>query len=130
MGDSPAPAGEEEVSARRLADARDRLARAAAGGGPLRAAYLEARRALRVPEGVGPRAEQVEGALAAADARLLSAWLASLPREERAALGPRVRMLAGSRRPGESRRAHRKSLRAHLIDLAGRAGLIQLGGSV
>jgi hypothetical protein len=137
VGDAPAPPEEEELAARRLAEARERLARAAACGGPLREAYREAGRSLLELDGAA-RPEPVEGragdrldaVLAEVDRRLLSAWLASLPRPERAALGPRVRLLAGARRPGESRRAYRNSLRAHLIDLAAQAGLTWVGGSV
>jgi hypothetical protein len=131
VGESPAPPGEEELAARRLAEARQRLAEAAAAGGPLRGAYHEAEQALLAVESFGGSpADRVEAALADADARILSGWLGSLPGPERAALGARARLLAGARRPGESRRAYRKSLRAHLLDLAAQAGLTWLAGSV
>jgi hypothetical protein len=134
VGDSPAPPEEEELARRRLTEARERLARAAACEGPLREAYRAAERALAAFAGPeqdeGPAGDSVGAALARVDARLLAAWLATLPRPERAALGARLRLLAGARRPGESRRAHRNSLRAHLIDLAAQAGLTWVGGSV
>jgi hypothetical protein len=78
-------------------------------------------------------AEARAAALRAADAKLLSGWLAALSRAERAAIGARLRLLAGARRPGESRRAHRNALRAHLRDLGREAGITLLcgpGGSV
>jgi hypothetical protein len=132
VGDAPAPAGEAAVAQVRLAAARELLARVGREApGPLRDAYRAAWRALGA-EGAFPGTplERIELALAAADARLLSGWLAALPRAERAALGARVALLAGSRPPAVSRRAHREGLRAHLLDLAGRAGLICLRGSV
>ena len=73
---------------------------------------------------------RVEAAIAAADARILSCWLRSLPAPERAALGPRLRFLAGPRTRTMSLRAHREALRAHLFDLARGAGLTCLRGSV
>jgi hypothetical protein len=134
VGDSPAPPEEGELAARRLEEARARLARAAACEGPLREAYRAAERSLAAlacsQEEGGRAGDRVDAALARADARLLAAWLAALPRPERAALGARLRLLAGARRPGESRGAHRNSLRAHLIDLGAQAGLTWVGGSV
>jgi len=131
VGEAPAPAGEEELAARRLFEARARLAAARARAGPLGEAYQAAQRALDAAEGrAGSPLERLEAALAAADARLLLGWLSALPRAERAALGARIRLLAGGRRPGDSPRAYRESLRAHLLELAGRAGLTRLGGSV
>ena len=132
VGDSPAPGSEDELAARRRLEARERLAAARARPGPLREAYEAAERALdEVEEGrAGSPLERLEKGLAAADARLLLSWLSSLPPAERAALGVRIRLLAGARRPGDSPRAYRESLRAHLLDLAGRAGLTRLGGSV
>jgi len=133
VGDSPAPAADEgEVSRRRLVEARGRLAVAAAVDGQhelLRQAFRDVERTLLAAGGgAGPPAERIEAALTAADQRLLAAWLASLPRPERAALGSRARLLSGPRRAGESRRAYRNCLRAHLFVLAGQAGLIRLGG--
>jgi hypothetical protein len=61
---------------------------------------------------------------------MLEVWLHGLPPPERRALGPRIRMLAGGRRRGESPRAYRETLRAHLADLARAAGLTCLRGSV
>lgn len=132
VGDSPAPPEEEELAAGRLEQARQRLARAAESAGPLREAYLQAERALLAAEqlaGTG-RGEHVEATLKEAKGRLLKGWLASLTPPERTALGARLRLLAGARRPGESRRAYRKSLRAHLLDLAAQAGLTWVEGTV
>ena len=73
----------------------------------------------------------MEAALAAADARILSAWLARRsPPPERRALGPRIRLLAGPRGARREPRAYRDALRAHLADLARAAGLTCLRGSV
>jgi hypothetical protein len=74
--------------------------------------------------------ERVEAAVATADARILAAWLGSLAGPERGALGPRLRLLCGPRRRGESRRAYREALRARLQDAAREAGLTCLRGSV
>jgi len=131
VGEAPAPDGEDELAARRLLEARERLAAARVRPGALREAYEAAERALDdVEERAGSPLERLEVGLAVADARLLRCWLSSLPRAERAALGARIRLLAGARRPGDSPRAYRESLRAHLLELAGHAGLTRLGGSV
>lgn len=131
VGSAPAPAAEEaDPARRRLEEARAILAASAAEQRPLAAVHREAARALGdAGSAEGPGA-CVERALAAADARLLSGWLAALPRAERGAVGARVRLRAGARRPGESRRAYRKCLRAHLRDLGTEAGLTWVGGSV
>lgn len=148
VGDAPAPGPEEAAALARLAAARGLLADAGRGAkGALRDGYRAAWRLLAqadarlAPDAAGPgpeveRAagptplEQVEAAIEAADARLLAAWLASLPRPERTALGPRLRLLAGARARGASRASHRETLRAHLLDAARRAGLTCLRGSV
>jgi len=132
VGDAPAPAGEEEAAEERLSRARGQLAAAAhAAPGLLREAYRAAWRALVTADAhPGSPLERAAAAVAAADARLLSAWLRSLPAPERAALGARVRLLGGARPRGTSRRAHREALRAHLVDLALEAGLTPLRGSV
>jgi hypothetical protein len=114
VGDSPPPPDEA-----RAAEARLRAARALVGDA-LRAAN----------ECSGSPLEQVEAALAAADARILAAWLGELPAAERRALGPRIRLLAGARGRGASRRAYRDALRAHLADLGRAAGLTCLRGTV
>jgi hypothetical protein len=131
VGDSPAPPGEEEAAARRLAQAREQLTQGAERAGRLRTVYGAALRLL-LDEGAFPGSplERAEAAILAADARLLAGWLASLPGPERTALGTRARLLAGGRRRGESRRAYRDTLRAHLLDLARQAGLTCLRGSV
>jgi hypothetical protein len=132
VGDGPAPPGEAQAAARRLETARERLADAARGAtGGRREAYRAAWRALLAAEAYpGTPLERASAAIAAADARLIATWLRSLPRPERAALGARVRLLGGARHRGTSPRAHRETLRAHLLDLALAAGLTPLRGSV
>ena len=78
----------------------------------------------------GTPLERAEAAIVAADRHVLSAWLRSLPRAERAGLGRRVRLLAGARPRGTRPGVHREALRAHLLDLARSAGLTCLRGSV
>jgi len=78
----------------------------------------------------GSPLERAEAAIAAADARLVAAWLRALPRAERAALGARVRLLAGARARRVRPAAHRAALRSHLLDLARSAGLTCLRGTV
>jgi len=132
VGDAPAPSGEEAVAEERLSRARGQLA-AAAHTAPARLseAYRAAWRALVAADThPGSPLERAAAAIAAADARLLSAWLRSLPAPERASLGARVRLLGGARPRGTSRRSHREALRAHLADLALEAGLTPLRGSV
>lgn len=132
VGEAPAPPAEDGAAEARLARAREVLA-AAGRGAPAerRPAYREAWRALDgAAAAVGSPLERVEAALADADARLVAAWLAGLPAPERRALGARIRLRAGPRGHGTSRRAHREALRAHLADLAAEAGLTRLRGSV
>jgi hypothetical protein len=62
--------------------------------------------------------------LAEIDDRLLIGWLHTLPQRERAALGPRCRLLTGARSAGTRPSAYREALRAHLWDLARAAGLV------
>lgn len=131
VGDAPPPGGETEAAAARLRAARalvEEAARCAAGACAegYRAAWL----LLDAESGVGPSLDGVEAALAAADTRILAAWLRALPPAERAALGRRVRLLAGPRSPATSRRGHRETLRAHVVDAARAAGLTCLRGSV
>jgi len=131
VGEAAAPPGEAAAAERRLEAARAALAAAGRAAGPLQEAHRAAWRALSAEADLpGTPLARVDAALAAADACLLAGWLAALPRPERAALGARVRLLAGIRRRGESRRAHRAALRAHLVDLARQAGLTCLRGSV
>jgi hypothetical protein len=130
VGDSPAPPSEASAAEARLEAARALLSEAGqAAHGPRRDGYREAWRALSGPYD-GTPLERVEAAVASADARILAAWLSSLSRPERAALGPRVRLLSGPRRRGESPRAHREALRVRLLDAAREAGLTCLRGSV
>ena len=132
VGDAPAPPGEGSAAEARLAAARALLARAGRGAEDhRREGYRAAWRALAAAAAhPGSPLEQVEAALAAADARIVSAWLRALPPAERRALGPRVRLLAGPRGAGASRRAYRDALRTHVADLARAAGLTCLRGSV
>jgi hypothetical protein len=132
VGDAPPPPTEAAAAEARLRAAREALARAGqAAEAPFREGYREAWRALAAAAAQpGSPLERVEAALMMADARLLSAWLRTLSRPERTALGQRLRLLAGPRTRGASRSAHRAALRAHLLDLARRAGLTCLRGSV
>jgi hypothetical protein len=132
VGDAPAPPGEERAAEARLAQARTMLAEAGSGAaGEWREAYRNAWRALHAAAvHPGSPLEQVEVALAQADARILSAWLGGLPPPERRAIGPRIRLLTGPRGAAESRRAYRDQLRAHVADMARAAGLTRLRGSV
>jgi hypothetical protein len=132
VGDAPPPPGEEAAAAARLAAAREVLAGAGRDADEdRREGYRAAWRALATAGAhPGSPLERVEAALAAADARILAAWLHGLPPPERRALGPRLRLLAGPRGPRASPRAYRDTLRAHLADLARAAGLTCLRGSV
>jgi hypothetical protein len=132
VGEAPAPPGEAEAARARLERARALVAEAGrAARGPRRDGYRSAWRALAT-EGAhaGTPLERAAAAIAAADARILAAWLRALPRAERAALGARVRLLAGARGRGASPAAHRAALRSHLLDLARSAGLTCLRGTV
>jgi hypothetical protein len=131
VGDAPPPPSTETAAAEaRLAAARRRLTEADEGAPPAwRTGYREALGALGAGY-PGSALERVEAAIAAADARLLSAWLVSLDRPRRASLGPRIALRAGPRSRGASRRAHRQTLRLHLLDAARSAGLTCLRGSV
>jgi len=131
VGDAPAPPCEVATARARLEAARALVAEAGRDAdGFRREGYRDAWRALSTPGAAGTPLERVEAALASADDRILSAWLASLPRVERIALGPRVALLAGPRPRGASPRAYREALRAHLFDAAREAGLTCLRGSV
>lgn len=130
VGDAPPPPAEAAAAEARLEAARALLGEAGrAASGPRRQGYREAWRALS-GEYRGTPLERVEAAIALADERILAAWLGALPRPERAALGPRLRLLAGPRRRGESPRAYREALRARLLEAARDAGLTCLRGSV
>jgi hypothetical protein len=130
VGDAPGPPEESRACQERLATARAFLERAAsANSGPSREAQLVAARLLG-EAGTVRTLEEVDEALALADAELLRTWIARLPRRDRVALGPRCRDRAG-RRPAWTRPSvYRASLRAHLLDLAREAGLLCLRGSV
>jgi hypothetical protein len=132
VGDAPAPPTESAAASARVAAARGFLASGAlCPSGRIAAAYaagasaLEARLAERAAT-----LDDVERALAAADAALVSAWLRSLARAERAALGRRIALRAGHRRRGSPPRAHKETLRAHLLEAAREAGLLPLRGTV
>jgi len=132
VGDSPPPPAAEAAATARLDAARALVTEAGqAAPEPHREGYRDAWRALADGEhGPGDPLSRVEAAIAAADARILACWLRNLPSQERAALGPRLRLLVGPRPATLSRRAHRDMLRAHLFDHARRAGLTCLRGSV
>jgi hypothetical protein len=132
VGDAPAPPGEVGPAEARLQAARELVAGAGRSAEPERRdGYRAAWRALAAADAhPGSPLDRVEAALAAADARILGAWLGGLPPIERRALGPRIRLLAGPRVRGASRRAYRDALRAHLADLARAAGLTCLRGTV
>ncbi len=130
VGDAPAPPAEASAAARRLLAARSLLeSSTAAALGARREAYRSAWLALA---GVGhiPNLAEVDAALLAADDTLVRGWLAALSRPERAALGARCRLRAGTRPPWTRRAAYRATLRAHLLDAAREAGLLCLRGSV
>jgi len=130
VGDSPPPPAEASAAEARLGAARALLADAGRSAeGPRRDGYRDAWRALS-SDYDGTPLERVEAAVAAADHRILVSWLGSLERPVRSSLGPRVRLLAGPRRRGESRRSYRESLRIRLLDAAREAGLTCLRGSV
>ncbi|HET8723149.1 MAG TPA: hypothetical protein VFM53_03020 [Anaeromyxobacteraceae bacterium] len=139
VGDGGAPEPEAEAAARRLEAARAHLAEAAdaadamarSGGGPERdgrgGAYREA--AARLPASVGTL-DDLDRALREADDLLLHRWVLSLPRPERAALGPRCRLLAGERTRRARRSSYRHALRTQLFEAARRAGILCLHGTV
>jgi hypothetical protein len=133
VGDAPPPPSAETGAAlARLGAARRRLAEAGDEAGapaPWRRGYQAALRVLD-QAGPAPTLRQVDDALARADAHLLAAWIASLERPRRASLGPRLALRAGPRPRGASPRAHRETLRLHLLEAARAAGLTCLRGSV
>lgn len=116
VGDGGAPEPEADAARRRLSAARALLSDA--GG----AAAL-------LPSDV-TSLHDLELALAAVDDLLLHRWILSLPRPERAALGPRCRLLAGDRVRRARRSAYRETLRTHLFEAARRAGILHLRGTV
>ncbi len=134
VGLAPPPCDEDLAARERLEAARLHLEDAARADGPTRQAYLAAAQALARAPSAHARAPftlaQAERALAEADDALLRAWLAALARSERAAIGPRLRLLAGPRPRRTRPRAYRETLRSHLLDAARRAGLRCLRGSV
>lgn len=128
VGDGGAPGPEADAARRRLAAARTLLGEAEAASGDAR------RRAYREAAGLLPddtvSLQALEGALAAVDDLLLHRWLGTLPRPERAALGPRCRLLAGDRIRRARRSSYRETLRTHLFEAARRAGILCLRGTV
>jgi hypothetical protein len=131
VGESPPPPGESAAAEARLVAARALLAGAGEeSDGARREGYRDAWRALATAGAGGTPLERVEAALAAADDRILAAWLRVLPAAERGALGPRLVLRTGRRPPGTSRSAFREALRTHLFDAAREAGLTCLRGSV
>ncbi len=131
VGASEAPPAEAGAARARLAAAIAHLEQAAsASEGARREAYRSAEAALAAHAGGGSTLEALEAGLREADGLLLRAWLAGLARPERAALGPRVRLLSGGRGRRTRLRAYRETLRSHLFDAARRAGVLCLRGSV
>ena len=116
VGDGGAPEPEADAARRRLSAARALLAEAGAESSLL-------------PDEVSSLHE-LERALAAADDQILHRWILSLPRPERAALGPRCRLLAGERVRRARRSAYRETLRTQLFEAARRAGILHLRGTV
>lgn len=128
VGDGGSPGPEPDAARARLGAARASLAgSAAATTGERRDAYHAAASAL---PGDASTLDAVELALRAADDLLLHRWILSLPRPERAALGPRCRLLAGDRTRRARRSAYRETLRTHLFEAARRAGILCLRGTV
>jgi len=128
VGEGSAPTAEPAVAEARLEAARNRLAEVAvASSGTRRATYLSV--AAQLPVSPADLTE-AERALRNADDRLLRYWLASLPRAERSAVGPRCRLLAGDRPRRTRPAAYRETLRSHLFDAARRAGILCLRGTV
>ena len=115
VGDGGAPEPEADAARRRLSAARALLAESDAAG--------------LLPSDVASLHE-LELALSAADDLRLHRWILSLPRPERAALGPRCRLLAGDRIRRARRSAYRETLRTHLFEAARRAGILRLRGTV
>lgn len=134
VGDAPAPPSEEVAVSGRLAAARAFLAGGERGATDrIAAAYAACARALDEQlsaAGGAKTLDALEAALARADQALVAAWLRSLPREERGALGRRVALRAGPRRSGVRRAIHREILRTHLLEAAREAGLLCLRGTV
>lgn len=128
VGDGGAPGPEADAARARLGAARASLAgSAAATSGDRSDAYRAAAAAL---PGDASTLHALELALRAADDLILHRWILSLPRPERAALGPRCRLLAGDRIRRSRRSAYRETLRTHLFEAARRAGILCLRGTV
>ena len=128
VGDGGARGPEADAARARLAAARAALAGSAeATAGERRDAYRAA--AASLPDDAASL-QDLEVALRAADDLLLHRWILSLPRPERAALGPRCRLLAGDRTRRARRSAYRETLRTHLFESARRAGILCLRGTV
>ncbi len=128
VGDGGARGPEADAARARLGAARAALAGSAeATAGDRRDAYRAA--AATLPDDAASL-QDLEVALRAADDLLLHRWILSLPRPERAALGPRCRLLAGDRTRRARRSAYRETLRTHLFEAARRAGILCLRGTV
>jgi len=132
VGDAPPPPEEDVAAEARLRAARELIAGAGRDADAARReGYRAAWRALAAVDAhPGSPLERVDAAIAAADARILAAWLGALPTAERRALGARIRVQAGRRAHGTSPRAYRDALRTYLDDLARGAGLTCLRGTV
>jgi hypothetical protein len=131
VGSAPPPGDEAAAARQRLAAARAHLEEAMrASEALLREGYREALETLAERGRGASGLRDAEAALVAADGMLLHTWLASLAGPERAALGPRCRLLAGPRGRRTRPTAYRETLRHHLFDAARRAGVLCLRGSV
>jgi hypothetical protein len=128
VGDGGAPGPEADAARARLGAARASLAGSAEASTGDRSDAYRAAAALLPDDEVSLQA--LELAIDAADDLLLHRWILSLPRPERAALGPRCRLLAGDRTRRAKRSAYRKTLRTHLFEAARRAGILCLRGTV
>jgi hypothetical protein len=132
VGEGPAPEPEEITLQRRYKAACDLLASAQTRAPPwLRDGIFSAEQVLeRLRSVSGCRLEAFDEAVVQADGIIVKAWAASLPRETRARLGIRLRLLAGPRHRGTTPRAHRSMLQSYLAEAAREAGVISLRGRV
>jgi hypothetical protein len=131
VGESPARSGEPAAVASRLEAALSHIeANSRSVSQPFVPIYREAHSLLE-DRALSPLTSltTLDRWLTEIDDRLLSGWLHILPRRERAALGPRCRLLAGARPAGTRPGAYREALRAHLWDSARAAGLVGVRGA-
>lgn len=121
------PPSEADAARTRLFALRERLAEAGkVAEARRREAYREAYRTLLALSHSPPPWSRLEAALAAIDRRLVRAWLADLPRDERSRVGRSLTAETGPRPRAVRPRAYREELLAHLADRARHAGVLQL----